>query len=354
MVFALIIICIVTITVIIKSFNIVRPWEKAVVETLGKYSATKESGVAFIIPFMQTLLKVDLREQVIDVPPQQVITKDNVGVTVDAVVYLEVVDPFNFTYNISNFWGAVTKLAQTNLRNVIGDMSLDESLVSRDTINIKLREVLDQATDKWGARVTRVEIQRIDPPVDVSEAMHRQMKAERNRRATILEAEGEKQAAILVAEGQKESQIQQAEGEALAIKEVAEAQKFEKIALAEGEGQAIERVYGAIHNGNPTQDVIAIKYLESLKNIADGQATKIFLPLETSAILGSLGGIGGLFENIIPKTKANGKTPSGTMSVSNASHSSAQSTANLQSSTQTNGAMKSKADYAKMFGIDNV
>ena len=275
--------------------RIVRPWEKGVVERLGKYKRTAGSGLQFIFPVLESMVKVDLRETVIDVPSQQVITSDNVVVTVDAIVYLEVVDPFNFRYNIENFWVAVSKLAQTNLRNVVGDMSLDESLTSRDKINAKLRTVLDTATDKWGARVTRVEIQRIDPPMDVADAMHRQMKAERDRRAKILEAEGEKRASVLVAEGDMEAQIRKAEGEAEAIKKVAEAERFQRLTVAEGEALAIEKVYGAIHKGNPTPDLIAIRYLESLKDIADGQATKIFMPFEASGILGSVGGIGQLF-----------------------------------------------------------
>jgi len=199
-------------------------------------------------------------------------------------------------YNITDFYLAATKLAQTNLRNLVGDLALDESLTSRETINKTLRQVLDDATDKWGARVTRVELQRIEPPRDVTEAMHRQMKAERERRAIILEAEGTKKSAILEAEGQKQAQILNAEGEAEAIKRVADADKYEKLTVAQGEAEAIETVFGAIHQGNPTNDLIAIKYLESLQKIADGKATKIFLPLETSGILGSIGGVGELFK----------------------------------------------------------
>lgn len=276
--------------------KIIRPYEKGIVEFLGRYQTTYGSGLKIIFPGIQILEKVDLRETVIDVPPQEVITKDNVVVTVDAVVYLKVVDPFNYRYNITNFWAAVTKLAQTNLRNVIGDMSLDESLVSRDVINTQLREVLDEATDLWGTKVTRVEIQRIEPPRDVAEAMHRQMKAERDRRAKILEAEGDKRSAILVAEGDKEAQIQRAEGEAEAIKRVAEADKFQKLTVAQGEALAIESVFGAIHKGRPSQDLIAIRYLDSLKDISQGPANKVFLPFEASGILGSLGAIGDLFE----------------------------------------------------------
>lgn len=233
-----------------------------------------------------------MREQVVDIPPQAVITKDNVAVEVDAVIYYEVTDPIKVTYNVANFYLAATKLAQTNLRNLIGDLALDESLTSREVINTKLRLILDDATDKWGTKVTRVELQRIDPPQDVTEAMHRQMKAERDRRAMILEAEGHKQSAIL-----------KAEGDAEAIKKVADANKYQKLTLAKGEGEAIETVYGAIHKGNPTRDLIAIKYLEALEKIAGGQATKIFLPYEASGILSSIAGIGEALKEKLPATE---------------------------------------------------
>jgi len=276
-------------------FKVIRPYQKALIEFLGRYQKTVGSGLRWVMPFVKRITKVDMREQVIDVPPQEVITKDNVVVTVDAVIYHEATDPVKLQYNVGNFLLAVTKLAQTNLRNVIGDLDLDEALTSRDIINTKLREILDDATDKWGVRVVRVEIQRIDPPVDVTQAMHRQMKAERERRAVVTEAEGEKRSQILRAEGVKQSQILQAEGQAQAIKEVADAEKFQLLTVAEGEGQAIERVFAAIHNGDPTPDLIAIKYLEALTEVADGQATKLFLPMETAGILGSLGAIGELF-----------------------------------------------------------
>jgi len=235
-------------------------------------------------------------EIVVDVPPQEVITKDNVVVTVDAVVYYQAVDPQRLIYNVQNFVLAATKLAQTNLRNVVGDLQLDEALTSRDTINAQLRDILDEATDVWGTKVVRVEIQRIDPPVDVTEAMHRQMKAERVRRAVVTEAEGDKRSEILSAEGTKQSRILEAEGQAAAIREVADAERYQKETVAEGEGRAIERVYAAIHNGDPTPDLIAIRYLEALGDIADGRATKIFLPMEMSGILGSIGAIGEIFQ----------------------------------------------------------
>ena len=251
--------------------------------------------------------RVDMREQVVDVPPQEVITKDNVTVTVDAVIYYEPTDAQRLVYNVANFILAVTKLAQTNLRNVIGDMTLDNALTSRDNVNTSLRNVLDDATDKWGVRVVRVEIQRIDPPVDVMDAMHEQMKAERTRRAVVLEAdgareaaiaiaEGEKQSAILSAEGVKQQAILTAEGEAEAIRAVASADRFRFETVAEGEAEAIRSVYGAIHDGDPSPDLIAIKYLEALGTIADGQATKIFVPAEMSATMGSIGAIAELFQ----------------------------------------------------------
>jgi regulator of protease activity HflC (stomatin/prohibitin superfamily) len=267
----------------------IRPYERACVERLGKYQRTVQPGLNFIVPFIERLIKVDMREQVVDVPPQEVITKDNATVTVDAIIYYEVTDPVKVLYNVAQFRLATIKLAQTNLRNVIGDMSLDESLTSRERINAKLRDVLDEATDKWGARATRVELQRIEPPSDVTEAMHRQMKAERERRAVVLEAEGIKSAAILKADGDKQSKILQAEGQAAAILKVAEADKFRLLTVAEGEGQAIERVYGAIHKGNPTKDLITIKYLEALAKMADGKATKLFVPYEASGVMGSIG-----------------------------------------------------------------
>lgn len=271
--------------------KIVRPYERACVERLGKYQRTVSPGLNFILPFIDRLIKVDMREQVVDVPPQEVITKDNATVTVDAIVYYEVTDPVKVLYNVAQFRLATIKLAQTNLRNVVGDLSLDESLTSRERINAKLRDVLDEATDKWGAKVTRVELQRIEPPSDVTEAMHRQMKAERDRRAAVLEAEGHKQAAILKADGERQARVLEATGQAEAIERVATAEKFKLLTVAEGEGQAIERVYSAIHKGNPTKDLITIKYLEALAKMADGKASKLFVPYEASGIISSLAAV---------------------------------------------------------------
>jgi regulator of protease activity HflC (stomatin/prohibitin superfamily) len=286
--------------------RIIRPYQRGIIEQLGKYKETVDPGLRIIYPLFQKMRTVDMREQVVDVPPQEVITKDNVVVSVDAVIYYEPTDPTRLIYNIANFFIAITKLAQTNLRNVVGDMDLDQALTSRETINTELRQILDDATDKWGVRVARVEIQRIDPPPDVMAAMHEQMKSERTRRAVVTEAdgarasaiaraEGEKQAAILSAEGVKQRQILEAEGQAQAIRAVAEAEQYRQQVVADGEASAIRSVYQAIHDGNPTEDLIAIRYLEALERVADGQATKIIVPTELSGIAGSIAAVGELF-----------------------------------------------------------
>jgi regulator of protease activity HflC (stomatin/prohibitin superfamily) len=279
-----------------QAIFVVRQYERGVVATLGRYAYTADPGLTFIFPFIQSLDRVDMRETVLDVNPQEVITEDNVVVTVDAVIYFEVTDPFRRVYNVTDFRLAAMKLAQTNLRNVIGDLELDETLTSRETINAQLRTILDDATDKWGVRVTRVELQRIDPPRDITEAMSRQMKAERNKRAAILEAEGVRESAILEAEGERQAAILEAEGQAQAIREVADAEKFREIAVAEGQSKAIVNVYEAIHEGDPTHDLLAIKYLETLQRMANGKATKIFLPIEASGVLSGIAAMGDAFE----------------------------------------------------------
>ncbi len=283
--------------VLFRIFRVIRPFETGLVERLGKFNRQASPGLNIVVPGLERIIIVDMREQVIDVPPQEVITKDNVTITVDAVIYYEPTDPKKLVYNVGDFIQAATKLAQTNLRNVVGDLELDAALTSRETINTQLKLILDEATDKWGTRVVRVEIQRVDPPQDVQDAMNKVMKAERDRRAAVTEAEGEKRAAILSAEGRKESQVLDANGEAEALKQVADAQKYEKIAIAEGEADAIEKVFAAIHKGDPTNDLIAIKYLESLEKVAEGNATKIFLPADLSATLGSIGAISELFKD---------------------------------------------------------
>jgi regulator of protease activity HflC (stomatin/prohibitin superfamily) len=292
-----------------RSIRIVRPYQRGVVERLGRFKGTTDPGLRIIVPFVDRIVLVDMREQVVDVPPQEVITSDNVVVSVDAVIYHEATDAQRLIYNIANFQMAITKLAQTNLRNVIGDMQLDEALTSRDTINTKLREILDDATDNWGVRVVRVEIQRIDPPPDVVNSMHHQMKAERDRRAVVTEAagvreaaitraEGDKQSAILEAEGVQQSVILRADGEAGAIERLASAERFRLLAVAEGEAGATREVYGAIHEGDPTPDLIAIKYLEALQAIADGRATKIFLPAEVAGLFGAVGGLAEMLQSV--------------------------------------------------------
>jgi len=255
-----------------KALQIIRPYEKGVVETLGKYSAPpRDPGLAFVMPFFQTLIKVDTREQVIDVPPQEVITKDNAAVTVDAVIYFRVTDPVRVIYNIANFQYAAVKLAQTNLRNIVGEMELDQTLTSREKINSQLRQVLDEATDEWGVKVVRVEIQKIEPPADITNAMSKQMKAERE--SQILRAEGDRQGAVIRAEGQ-----------AQAVRTLADAEKFR-----------IETVFNAIHAGNPDAGLVAIRSLEALEKVADGKATKIFLPTEVGGALASLGAVAEVF-----------------------------------------------------------
>ena len=248
------------------SIRVIRPFERGLVERLGRFQRVLDPGFRLIVPFVDTVLKVDMREVVIDVPPQLVITKDNVGVEVDAVIYAQVTDPVRSRYEITNYIIASTKLAQTNLRNVIGELDLDACLSSRDQINAQLRDVMDEATDKWGVKVNRIELQRIDPPQDITVAMSRQMKAERDKRATILDAEGY----------------------AEAVKKKADAEKYRQVAVAEGEAKAIANVFDAIHAGKPDQELITLKYLEMLPKLASGDANKIFLPYEASGIISAL------------------------------------------------------------------
>ena len=298
-IFVMILLAIVVGVYLLSGVRIIRPYQRGVVERLGRYKATVDPSLRLIVPFIESVRTVDMREQVVDVPPQEVITSDNVVVSVDAVVYYEPTDPQRLIYNVANFLLAVTKLAQTNLRNVIGDMQLDEALTSRDKLNLALRQILDDATDKWGVRVVRVEIQRIDPPPDVMHAMHEQMKAERTRRAVVTEADGARQAAITRAEGEqkaivlraeadKQEAILRAEGEAMAIQKVAQAEKFRQQTVAQGEADAITSVYDAIHTGRPDTGLLTIKYLETLRAMADGQATKIVVPTELAGLAGSL------------------------------------------------------------------
>ena len=304
---ALLILVVVLFVYIAAGVRIVRPYQRGVIEQLGRYKETVDPGLRLIYPFVQRMRTVDMREQVIDVPPQEVITEDNVTVSVDAVIYFEPTDPNRLLYNVGNFILAITKLAQTNLRNVVGEMTLDQAFTSRERVNAALRQILDDATDKWGVRVVRVEIQRIDPPGDVMSAMHEQMKAERTRRAVVTEAEGaraaaitraegEKQSAILTAEGKRQQDILNAEGEAAAVRTRAEAEQYRQQVVALGEAEAIRTVFEAIRDAGTDDRVIAIKYLEALQGIANGRATKVFIPADMSALMGSLGGIAELFD----------------------------------------------------------
>lgn len=305
----LVILAILLFIYVVSGVRIVRPYQRGVKEQLGKYQETLDPGLRLIIPFVQSIRTVDMREQVVDVPPQEVITSDNVIVSVDAVIYYEPTDPQRLIYNVANFLLAVTKLAQTNLRNVIGDMQLDDALTSREKINVDLRTILDDATDKWGVRVVRVEIQRIDPPPDVMHSMHEQMKAERTRRAVVTEAEGRRSAAVTTAEGEKASAILRAEGvkqqrilssqgEAEAARALADGERYRQLTVADGEAEAIREIYSAIHEGDPSTDLLAIKYLETLGQMADGQATKIFMPTELTGLAGTVSAVGSLLSGI--------------------------------------------------------
>ncbi len=271
------------------SIKIVKQSTVMVIERLGKFNKRAETGVNFIIPFIDSIRDViDLREHVVDFPPQPVITKDNVTMQIDTVVYYQITDPIRNTYEIANPISAIENLTATTLRNIIGEMDLDETLTSRDVVNTKLRAILDDATDKWGIRVNRVELKNIIPPKDIQDAMEKQMRAERERREVILRAEGERESAIKRAEGERESAIKRAEGFRQA-----------KILEAEGEAQAIltvqeakaagtKMVFTAIKESDPTNEVVSIRALEAMERVADGQATKIVIPSEASAILGAL------------------------------------------------------------------
>jgi regulator of protease activity HflC (stomatin/prohibitin superfamily) len=298
----LIAVAVIGIGVLVASVKIVRPYQRGLVERLGKYKSTREPGLNLILPFIETMQLIDMREQVVDVPPQEVITQDNVVVSVDAVVYYEATDPQRLVYNVADFFTAITKLAQTNLRNLVGDLELDRALTSRDTINTQLRDVLDDATDKWGVRVVRVEIQRIDPPPDIVSAMHAQMRAERDRRATVTEAkgyqeaaiaraDGEQQAAVLSAQGRKQAAILDAEGDAQAIELRANAEKLRLELVGQGEGNAAHARLSGIKQARADQSVLTVEYLQALERIGDGRATKLVIPADFSGLLGTVAAI---------------------------------------------------------------
>ncbi|MET4094418.1 SPFH domain-containing protein [Arthrobacter sp. UYCu712] len=268
------------IIVLVRSVRIVPQARAGVVERLGKYQRTLNPGLTILIPFVDRLLPLlDLREQVVSFPPQPVITEDNLVVSIDTVVYFQVTDARAATYEIANYIQAVEQLTTTTLRNVVGGLNLEEALTSRDQINGQLRGVLDEATGRWGIRVSRVELKAIDPPHSIQDSMEKQMRAERDRRAAILTAEGTKQSAILTAEGQRQSSILKAEGDAKAA-----------ILRADGEAQAIQKVFDAIHKGNPDQKLLAYQYLQTLPKIAEGSANKLWIiPSEVGEALKGIG-----------------------------------------------------------------
>ena len=284
---------------IISNVRIVSQSNAFVLERLGAYSSTWSTGIHVKLPFLDRIAaRVTLKEQVADFAPQPVITKDNVTMMIDTVIYMAITDPKLYTYGVINPLSAIENLSVTTLRNIIGELELDETLTSRDMINNRMRLVLDEATDPWGIKVNRVEVKNIAPPKSIQEAMEKQMRAERERRESILKAEGEKQSAILVAEGQKASAILKAEAEKAAVILQAEAAKEASIREAEGEAQAILNVQRATADGlsmlknvNADDALIKLKSLETLQKVADGQATKIIIPSEIQNLAGLVTGV---------------------------------------------------------------
>lgn len=299
---------------------VVKQAETMIIERLGKYHKTLESGLNFIIPiidapklikwryikniggeyipYVKSVHRIELRESVYDFPRQNVITSDNVTIEINALLYFQITNPEKAVYEIENLSDAIEKLTQTTLRNVIGGLTLDETLVSRDRINDQLRLILDEATDKWGVKVNRVELQDIIPPREIREAMEKQMKAERDKRASILTAEGDKQARILNAEGYRDAEISRAEGEKRAKVLAAEGEAEAKLKIAEAEAEAIKKITVALggEERNPASYLIAIKYIEAFKNISTKEGDKtVFMPFETSSMLSSLGSIKEIF-----------------------------------------------------------
>ncbi|AHF79467.1 SPFH domain-containing protein [Thermococcus paralvinellae] len=288
--FALVILGVFLLLMLVLSVKVIRPYQKGLVERLGKFNRILEPGIHFIIPFMERVRIIDMREHVIDVPPQEVICKDNVVVTVDAVVYYQILDPVKAAYNVSDFLLAIIKLAQTNLRAIIGEMELDETLSGRDIINARLREELDKITDRWGVKITRVEIQRIDPPRDIQEAMAKQMTAEREKRAMILLAEGKKESAIKQAEGEKQARILRAEG----IKQ-------EQILIAEGQAEAIKKVLEALKLAD--EKYLTLQYIERLPELA--KYGNLIVPYDTEALIGLLRVLQKVSKTKLPEPKEN-------------------------------------------------
>jgi len=297
-------IVIVLLIILISCIKVVPQSKAYVIERLGMYRSTWQTGLHFKMPIIERISKiVSLKEQVVDFPPQPVITRDNVTMQIDTVVFYQITDPKMYAYGVERPIVAIENLTATTLRNIIGDMELDHTLTSRDTINAKIRVILDEATDPWGIKVNRVELKNIMPPTEIQDAMEKQMKAERQRREAILRAEGEKQSKILVAEGQKESQILAAEGEKQAQILKAEAVKEQKIREAEGEAEAILNVQKAvadsiklINEAAPEDGYITMKKLEAFEKAADGKATKIIVPSELASVAGLASGIKAIVE----------------------------------------------------------
>ena len=313
MIYVLIALIIFALVVVKKSLVIIPQSETKIIERLGKYYATLRPGINIIIPFIDRAKEIvavrrgryiytdsiDLREQVYDFDKQNVITKDNVQTQINALLYFQIVDPFKAVYEINNLPNAIEKLTQTTLRNIIGELELDQTLTSRDTINTKLRAVLDDATNKWGIKVNRVELQDITPPESVLQAMEKQMQAERNKRATILTSEGEKAAAILKSEGEKTAIINKAEADKQMAILNAEGEAQARIRKAEAEAIAIEKITEAVGKStNPANYLLAQKYIQMLEEVATGDKTKtVYLPYEATNLMGSIGGIKDLFKS---------------------------------------------------------
>ncbi|MBR2703991.1 MAG: SPFH/Band 7/PHB domain protein [Clostridia bacterium] len=275
-----------------KTIKVVKQSEVYVIERLGKFHKIADAGLTLIFPFIDHVRSVvSLKQQTMDVPPQGVITKDNVTITIDTVVFYKITDPAKAVYEIQSLKKGIEYLAITTIRDIVGKMDLDATFSSRDSINDQLRTVLDEATDQWGCKVDRVEIKDITPPADIRDAMEKQMNAERNKRALILQAEGERQSAITLAEGKKEAAILEAEAdkEAAIRRAAGEAEAIKQVADAKAE--EIKKVYGAVMDSHPNDKLVQLKSLEALKDIADGDANKVFIPFDATSALGSLGAI---------------------------------------------------------------
>ena len=306
-----VILVILVLGVVAANIRVVQQSRAFVVERLGAFQAVWGVGLHVKIPFFERVVKnVSLKEQVVDFAPQPVITKDNVTMQIDTVVYFQITDPKLYTYGVEHPMSAIENLTATTLRNIIGDLELDQALTSRDHINTKMRAILDEATDPWGIKVNRVELKNIMPPRDIQESMEKQMRAERERREAILQAEGQKQSQILVAEGEKQSAILRADAAKQAKIMEAEALKTAKILEAEAEAEAIMKVQQAtadaiklINEADPSEGVIKIKALEAFQTVADGKATKIIIPSEIQGLAGLCASAKSVFDTVEPKTK---------------------------------------------------